>query len=164
MLSTQLHCFPSCKPFRPVRHGTGLSAQPHVGSRLDGRVIFSRLRKLLRLAPWRQQNRPSIVRKVGPGRCGTRLASFPFTLIDSAPVISKNSNRELGASGSLTVLLGLTFNPSVLVQSHTLLPRLPPRAGGGRPFFNALPSSERKWQMVEEHSPCLHTSLPLGVM
>ena len=90
--NTALHGahLPSCRPLIPARAGSGLSTHWHAGRRDEGSEHLCRLLSDARLAPWRQQSLPRVVTNIGPGTCGMRRASRPFTAVSSAPASSRN--------------------------------------------------------------------------
>ena len=133
--STALHGahLPSCSPLIPARAGSDLSTHWHAGRRDDGSEHLCRLLSDARLTPWRQQSLPRVVTNIGPGMCGMRRASRPFTVVSSAPVSCRNWKSEAGGGGGAVEASGLTLRPSVDWQSQLLRPRDPPRGGIGKP-------------------------------
>ena len=138
--STALHGahLPSCRPLIPARAGSGLSTHWHAGRRDEGSEHLCRLLSDARLAPWRQQSLPRVVTNIGPGTCGMRRASRPFTVVSSAPASSRNWKSEAGGGGGAVEASGVTLRPSVDWQSQLLLPRDPPRGGIGKPSSRAF--------------------------
>ena len=153
--STALHGahLPSCRPLIPARAGSGLSTHWHAGRRDEGSEHLCRLLSDARLAPWRQQSLPRVVTNIGPGTCGMRRASRPFTVVSSAPASSRNWKSEAGGGGGAVEASGVTLRPSVDWQSQLLRPRDPPRGGIGKPSSRAFFSDASQQLMVLDNSP-----------